>query len=61
MGLNEFLTIEWFLSDFAPRIPTFPGPDMAHRAGVLQASLARYYSDTSFFQASRARAGHYSI
>jgi len=41
--------------------PTFPGPDLTDKAGVLQASLARYYDDTNFFQAGRTRAGHHSI
>jgi len=41
--------------------PSLPGPDLACRALFAQTLLLKYYSDKSVFQASRARAGQYSI
>jgi len=40
--------------------PILPGPDLACRARALQTQLLKYCSDNNVFQASRARAGHYS-
>jgi len=42
-------------------IPTFPGPDLTYKVGVLWTSLTRYHSDNGFFEPSSARAGHHSL
>jgi hypothetical protein len=39
--------------------PSFPGPDLACRAGVAQTLLRKYYGENKIFQATRARAGQY--
>jgi hypothetical protein len=72
-GIKTYFTFTTHCSN----TPTIPGPDppatrlpdvgqgwragLTDKAGVLQASLARYYGDTNFFQAGRTRAGHHSL
>ena len=34
-----------------------PGPDLNYMAGVKSTQLTKYYSESSLFQTSRARAG----
>jgi len=50
-----------YLSYQYSNIPPFPGPDLACRAGIPWAPLRKPYSDRKVFQATRARAGHYSM
>jgi len=62
MGLDEkqLIIISSAFTAHYSIIPTFPGPDLTNKAGVLQASV-KYYSDTNLFQASRSRAGHFPM
>jgi hypothetical protein len=71
MGLDEkqLMIISSALTAHYPIIPTFPGPDppagwregLTNKAGVLQASNIKYFSDNNLFQASRSRAGHFPM
>jgi len=57
-------TIDMISSAFGAHystIPTFPGPDLTYKVGVLWTSLTRYHSDNGFFEPSSARAGHHSM